>query len=157
MYGDSLYIFGGKDTEGNKLNDMWQLNLTSKVWTKVEQKGDIPIERSGASLITYKDFLVMFGGIYELTKELGDCYAFDVKSSSWYTLFEEFDSPTHKGSPSATYNQTNKIARSDSTKSPSPMHKNSNSFQAEDPNNFSMSLKKAKAKKLKHTSIFEVS
>lgn len=67
-----MYIFGGKDTENNKLNDMWQLDLASKAWKKIEQKGDIPIERSGCSLITYKDYLVLFGGIFELTKELGD-------------------------------------------------------------------------------------
>ena len=155
VYGDSLYIFGGKDTERNKLNDLWQLNLSTKTWKKIEQKGDIPIERSGATLITYKDYLVMFGGIYELTKELGDWYAFDIKSNSWYTLFEEFDSPTHKGSPGA-YGQTKKLDRADSIRSPSPMHKNSNSFQAENPNNFSMNLKKTKGKKAIHTSIFEV-
>jgi hypothetical protein len=51
---------------------MWKLDLNTKAWTQVEQKGEIPIERSGASLVTYKDYLVLFGGIYELTKELGD-------------------------------------------------------------------------------------
>ena len=32
IHGDSLYIFGGKDSDNNKLNDMWQLNLSTKVW-----------------------------------------------------------------------------------------------------------------------------
>ena len=97
----------------------------------------------------------MFGGIFELTKELGDWYVFDIKSSNWYTLFEDFDSPTHRGSPSG-FNQIGRLPRADSIKSPSPMHKNSNSFQAENQNDFSMNLQKTKHKKPKHTSIFEV-
>ena len=32
VHGDSLYIFGGKDNENNKLNDMYKLNLTTKEW-----------------------------------------------------------------------------------------------------------------------------
>ena len=155
IYGDSMFIFGGKDSENNKLNDLWQLNLTTKAWKKIEQKGDIPIERSGWTIITYKDYLVMFGGIFELTKELGDWYVFDIKSSNWYTLFDDFDSPTNRGSPSGL-KQMGKLGRTDSIKSPSPMHKNSNSFQADNSHDFSMNLKKTKASQHKHTSIFEV-
>jgi hypothetical protein len=112
----------------------------------------VPIERSGASLVSYKDYLVLFGGIFELTKELGDCYAFDIKSKIWYTLFEEVDSPVHKNSPNSTFNMGSKFNRSDSIKS--PLNKGNSSFH-NDPN-FSMSLKKTKSRK-KHTSnIFEV-
>lgn len=91
--------------------------------------------------MTYNNYLILFGGIFELTKELGDCFAYDTKTCTWYTLFEEFDSPTHKYSPNGSFNAGNKFGRSDSIKSPSPMHKNSNSFQADNPNNFSMNLK----------------
>ena len=71
--GDKVYIFGGKDVENNKLKDLWVLDLNSKTWTELEEKGDdIPLCRSGASLIPYKKYLILFGGIFELTKELGD-------------------------------------------------------------------------------------
>ena len=29
LYGDSMIIFGGKDEENNKLNDLWEFNLSS--------------------------------------------------------------------------------------------------------------------------------
>ena len=29
VYGDSLFVFGGKDEEGNKLNDLWEFNFTT--------------------------------------------------------------------------------------------------------------------------------
>ena len=67
-----MYVYGGKDVENSKLDDLWCLDLNSKKWTKIEQKGDVPIGRSGASLVAFKEYLVMFGGIFELTKELGD-------------------------------------------------------------------------------------
>lgn len=150
-----MYVFAGKDVDNNKLNDLWQLDLKSKSWKKSEQQGDAPIERSGASLVAYKGYLILFGGIFELTKELGDCYAYDTRSKTWYTLFEEIDSPVHKHSPNHTFGM-GKFGRADSIKSPSPMHKGNSSFNAGDPN-FSMNLQRTKAKsKPKHTSIFEV-
>ena len=98
----------------------------------------------------------MFGGIFELTKELGDCYAYDTSTSMWYTLFEEIDSPTHKHSPNSSFGM-NKFGRSDSIKSPSPQHRASNSFQASNNKEFSMSLKKTKNRnKTKKLNIFEV-
>jgi hypothetical protein len=37
--------------------------------------------------------MIMFGGIFEITKELNDCHFFDFKSRKWITLFEECGSP----------------------------------------------------------------
>lgn len=27
-----MYVFGGKDNEDNKLNDLWRFNLTTDAW-----------------------------------------------------------------------------------------------------------------------------
>jgi hypothetical protein len=54
------------------MDDIWVLDLTSKKWKQCESNGECPIERSGASLVGYQNYLVLFGGIFELTKELGD-------------------------------------------------------------------------------------
>lgn len=156
LIGDSLYVFGGKDVDNNKLNDFWKLDLNSKAWTKLEQGGEAPLERSGCSLVGYKNYLILFGGIFELTKELGDCYAYDITTKTWYTLFEEIDSPTHKHSPNSSFG-LGKFGRQDSIKNPSPANKASNSFQASHKNEFSMSLKKTKTKaQQKKVNIFEV-
>ncbi|CAI2364122.1 unnamed protein product [Moneuplotes crassus] len=151
--GDKMYIFGGKDIENNKLKDLWCFDCNSKSWTEVDAKGDdLPICRSGASLVSYKNYLLLFGGIFELTKELGDLYAFDTNGSKWFTIFEETDSPVHKHSPGSTFGM-GRFNRADSIKSPSPVN---SSFKKSDPN-FSMSLKKTKkSKKNLNHSIFEV-
>lgn len=31
-----MYIFGGKDQQNMKLNDLWRLSLTRDVWEKIE-------------------------------------------------------------------------------------------------------------------------
>jgi hypothetical protein len=33
MYGDSMIVFGGKDEENNKLNDLWEFNMSTYQWT----------------------------------------------------------------------------------------------------------------------------
>ena len=32
VYGDKFYIFGGQDDDNNKLDDMWEYDLTSNSW-----------------------------------------------------------------------------------------------------------------------------
>lgn len=29
---DSLFVFGGKDEDNYKLNDLWEFNLTTNIW-----------------------------------------------------------------------------------------------------------------------------
>jgi len=46
--------------------------------------------RSGHSSLLYKEkYIAVFGGIFEITRELNDCFLFDIKSSKWFNLFEE--------------------------------------------------------------------
>ncbi len=33
--GDCMYIFGGKDDENNKLDDLWKFNFQTKEWTEI--------------------------------------------------------------------------------------------------------------------------
>jgi len=37
--------------------------------------------------------MVIFGGIYEITKELNDLHLFDFRKNRWVTIFEESHSP----------------------------------------------------------------
>ena len=37
--------------------------------------------------------MVIFGGLFELTKELNDLYVFDLKNGQWVKVFDESDSP----------------------------------------------------------------
>ena len=54
------------------------------------------MERSGHTACVYRDFMVVFGGIYEVTKELNDMNLFDFRSKRWISFFEETNSPIGK-------------------------------------------------------------
>ncbi len=56
-----------------------------------------PTIRSGHSACLYRDYMVIFGGIHEVTKELNDLCLFDLKSLKWVKFFEELNSPAKVG------------------------------------------------------------
>lgn len=94
MYEHGMYIFGGKDDDNNKLNDLWKLDLQELKWIELKSAdGSEPMERSGHRCDIYANYMVLFGGIYEITKELNDFYLYDFKENKWITLFEESMSP----------------------------------------------------------------
>ena len=77
-HGDCMYIFGGKDDENNKVSDLWKFNFETLQWTCIEAVGE-PLPRSGHSASNYKKHLmIIYGGIYEITKELNDMHIFDL-------------------------------------------------------------------------------
>lgn len=86
MYGDQMVVFGGKSDENQKLDDTWIYDVANNKWTQVKgQLGDtVPGARSGHSATVYRDRMVIFGGIFEVTRELNDTYVFDLKKCKWH-------------------------------------------------------------------------
>ena len=95
-----MYIFGGKDSDNNKLNDLWRLDLNTNKWQEINPvDGYKPRERSGHSCDIIDHYMVIFGGIYEITKELNDLHLFDLRTNKWITIQEEINSPARGTSP----------------------------------------------------------
>jgi len=86
-----MYVFGGKDAENIKLNDLWCFHVEQSRWEliEVEDAETIPMARSGHSATIYLDYMVLFGGIFEITKELNDMPLFDFSNRRWVYLYEE--------------------------------------------------------------------
>ena len=96
------YMFGGFSTK--MLNDMWELDLSNvshkgkgdipgAVWNMLPQKGNIPRERRGHTIIKIpgKNSLVLYGGYTceeDVTnpKEDNEIYILDVYSTTWSRL-----------------------------------------------------------------------
>jgi Galactose oxidase, central domain len=53
----------------------------------------VPVTRSGHVLEVYRDHLVLFGGIHEVTRELNDLCVFSFKNNEWIQLQEDDMSP----------------------------------------------------------------
>ena len=95
LWGDTMVVFGGRDEDNRKLSDVWAFNMNSYVWEPFESEaGEPPIPRSGHSACLYKDMMLVFGGILEVTKELDDMYIYDLRNKKWILFFEEACSPS---------------------------------------------------------------
>jgi N-acetylneuraminic acid mutarotase len=69
IYGNFMYIFGGRSNDNVKLNDTWKINLSSLDWEEIGYANLPPIERSGHSCDIIGKYMIIYGGINEITKE----------------------------------------------------------------------------------------
>ena len=82
-----MYVCGGKDEDNLRLDDTWLFDFETLCWTKVSsnQIEDGFLSRSGHASGTFKNqFMFVFGGIHEVTKELDDLWIFNPDSNRWH-------------------------------------------------------------------------
>ena len=84
-----MYIFGGKDEDNEKLRDFWAFDMKTRLWEQLDCEEQSVISRSGHSACVYKDHMIIFAGIHEVTKELDDLAAYSFKNKKWTHLFQD--------------------------------------------------------------------
>lgn len=90
LRGNTMVIFGGCDIDNEKLNDLWIYNFENGSWTEIlSDPVRSPLPRSGHSAALHNNLMLIFGGIFEVTKELNDLMAFDFATNQWVAIFEE--------------------------------------------------------------------
>ena len=104
-----MYVFGGKNNDSEKLNDLWVYNIADKKWAEIEAEGDMPFERSGHSSDVFDEYLVIFGGIWDVTKELNDLHIYSFTRNQWITVQSSANSPQIGRSPVRGANTGNSI------------------------------------------------
>ncbi|CAN7986194.1 unnamed protein product [Ixodes hexagonus] len=62
ILGDSMYVFGGCTTANTTFNDLWRLDLATRRWIRPLTMGTYPPPKACASLVAYKENLLLFGG-----------------------------------------------------------------------------------------------
>ena len=78
FYQGRMVIFGGKTEGAEKLNDLWQYDVNEGLWTElIPEDCEIPLPRSGHTAAIFGDFMIVFGGMYEVTKELNDLHVYN--------------------------------------------------------------------------------
>merc|ERR1712196_464104 len=98
-----MYIFGGYD--GNQyLNDLWVFSISSKTWTLLKPRGELPSVRDSHSAVYSPDANVMyvFGG-YSVEVYFNDVWAYDVSQNLWRLLKPEGDAPSERDRHTAIY------------------------------------------------------
>jgi hypothetical protein len=82
-----MFVYGGSSTSSSKgESSLYSLDLKHYKWEIINARGEVPLSRDEHTAI-------IFGGIYEVTKELDDMHVFDFRNKRWITFFEEMGSP----------------------------------------------------------------
>lgn len=109
----SFYLFGGSGDNNLKFNDLWSF-APEAGWTQLSAStpmaeaasgpshsgSDQPLQKSGHQIALYKSrYILVFGGIHEVTYEMNDLKAFDLQGKAWRTIDEENKNASEGGSP----------------------------------------------------------
>ncbi|KAG7028961.1 Acyl-CoA-binding domain-containing protein 4 [Cucurbita argyrosperma subsp. argyrosperma] len=85
-WGKTALLVGGKTEPGNERIAVWAFDTETECWSLMEAKGDIPVARSGHTVVRASSVLILFGGEDSRRRKLNDLHMFDLKSFTWLPL-----------------------------------------------------------------------
>ncbi|XP_054804605.1 acyl-CoA-binding domain-containing protein 6 [Prosopis cineraria] len=85
-WGEKALLIGGKTEPGSDRISVWAFDTETECWSHVEAKGDIPVARSGHTVLRASAVLILFGGEDAKRRKLNDLHMFDLKSLTWLPL-----------------------------------------------------------------------
>ncbi|TYH56036.1 hypothetical protein ES332_D09G279900v1 [Gossypium tomentosum] len=85
-WGKKALLVGGRTDPGNDRVSVWAFDTETECWSVMEAKGEIPVARSGHTVVKTNSVLILFGGETAKKKKLNDLHMFDLKSLTWLTL-----------------------------------------------------------------------
>lgn len=58
----SMYVYGGGSSTETTFNDLWRFDLSKREWIRPLSMGTYPTPKACASIVCYKNSLILFGG-----------------------------------------------------------------------------------------------
>ena len=93
FYQDYYYIFGGRDINQRKMNDMYRIYLDINnpdiEWEKMDNYGDIPEPLADHRGELFNNNFYVFGGINQTEEALNTLYIYSIEDNNWEK--KEFD------------------------------------------------------------------
>lgn len=77
-----LYLFGGAGEGGEKLNDVYKLDIATHAWSALSTTGEQPTGREGHTAVVLAERLYVFGGA-DAHGKLNDVRILDLASHRW--------------------------------------------------------------------------
>lgn len=107
-----MYVFGGCTATNTTFNDLWKFNLGTYEWTRLLTTGTYPSPKAYASMVTWKDNLVLFGGwthpsVYPLHQQwvlFNELHMYDILANRWMQLYYAGAPPPTAGHTSSVHN-----------------------------------------------------
>ncbi|KAG2727198.1 hypothetical protein I3843_01G142900 [Carya illinoinensis] len=85
-WGKKILLIGGKTGPSRDRVSVWAFDTETECWSLIEAKGDVPVARSGHTVVKASSVLILFGGEDTKKRKLNDLYMFDLKSLTWLPL-----------------------------------------------------------------------
>ncbi|KAK4265697.1 hypothetical protein QN277_026714 [Acacia crassicarpa] len=85
-WGKKALLIGGKTEPGSDRISVWAFDTETECWSLIEAKGDIPVARSGHTVLKASSALILFGGEDAKRRKMNDLHMFDLKSLTWLPL-----------------------------------------------------------------------
>ncbi|PIA61600.1 hypothetical protein AQUCO_00300841v1 [Aquilegia coerulea] len=82
-WGKKALLIGGRTDQGSDRVSVWAFDTETECWSLIEAKGEIPVARSGHTVIRAGPKLILFGGEDAKRRKLNDLHTFDLKSLIW--------------------------------------------------------------------------
>ncbi|CAN4113589.1 unnamed protein product [Withania somnifera] len=86
QWGKKILMVGGKTDPASDKVSVWAFDTETECWSLLEAKGDVPVARSGHTVLRASSVLILFGGEDAKRRKLNDLHMFDLKSSTWLPL-----------------------------------------------------------------------
>ncbi|XP_027338535.1 acyl-CoA-binding domain-containing protein 4-like [Abrus precatorius] len=93
-WGKKALLIGGKTDPGSDKISVWAFDTETECWSLMEAKGDIPVARSGHTVVRSNSVLILFGGEDVKRRKLNDLHMFDLKSLTWLPLHSTGTAPS---------------------------------------------------------------
>lgn len=76
--------------DNKRLGDLWMYDLIAQKWTQIIAKALFEVSaRSGHTASVFKGYMLIFGGMLSVTKEVDDTLAFNFETKEWLQVFAE--------------------------------------------------------------------
>ena len=90
-----MYVFGGCTATHTTFNDLWRFHLGTHEWTRLLTTGTYPSPKAYASMVSWKNYLIMFGGwthpsVYPLHQQwvlYNELHVYDIMANRWTALY----------------------------------------------------------------------
>lgn len=116
LYKNSMFVFGGGSSTATTFNDLWRFDLSSRQWIRPISMGNYPSPKACATMVSYKNFLILFGGWrhpstfppYQSWRLFDELHAYDIAENRWL-LMNTLDGPPAMTGHSATIHNDSMI------------------------------------------------
>ncbi|KAI4305626.1 hypothetical protein L6164_028982 [Bauhinia variegata] len=95
---DTIYVFGGRDSEHNELNELYSFDTRTNKWALISSGESWPAHRSYHSTTADDRNVYIFGGC-GVAGRLNDLWAFDVVDNKWVQFPSPGESIKGRGGP----------------------------------------------------------